>query len=78
MIEWIRKLGLVFLAVGVLATGCQSAKGVEVSGGETSTVVPVVTQVAAERVFAEAVVEPVRSVTLLAPVGGTLEEVPAV
>jgi len=76
MREWIRKLGLVFLAVGVLATGCGSADGRVVPPAVATSFVPVVMQETEERIFAEAAVEPARSVTLLASVGGMLEEVP--
>ncbi|MCD6286449.1 MAG: efflux RND transporter periplasmic adaptor subunit [Anaerolineae bacterium] len=75
MRELLGKLGLVFLAVGVLAAGCEGAID---SGAPTvvaSRTVPVVVQEAQDGIFAEAVVEPARWVTLLAPVGGTLEEV---
>jgi multidrug resistance efflux pump len=76
MREWIRKLGLVFLAVGVLAAGCASADDSAAPTVAATGVVPVVMQESEERIFAEAVVEPARSVMLLAPVAGTLAEVP--
>ena len=76
MRDWIGKLGLLFLAVGVLAAGCESADDTVAPTVVAASSAPIVTQESGERIFAEAVVEPAQSVTLLAPVGGTLEEVP--
>jgi len=67
-----------FLAVGVLATGCESAGDTVVPSVVATGIVPIVMQEAQDSIFAEAVVEPARSVTLLASVGGTLEGVPVV
>jgi len=68
---------MVFLAVGVLAAGCASADDSASPTEVVTSSVPVVMQESEERILAEAIVEPARSVTLLAPVGGTVEEVPA-
>ncbi|MCJ7549251.1 MAG: HlyD family efflux transporter periplasmic adaptor subunit [Anaerolineae bacterium] len=78
MREWIGKLGLVFLAVGVLATGCESVDDTAVRPAPATSIVPVVMQEEQESIFAEAVVEPARSVTLVASVGGAVKEVPMV
>ena len=76
MRELLGKLGLVFLAVAVLVVGCESADdSAAPTVAATSGIAPVVMQESEEGVFAEAVVEPARSVMLLAPVSGTLEEV---
>jgi len=72
MREWIGKLGMVFLAVGVLAAGCASADDSASPTEVVTSSVPVVMQESEERILAEAIVEPARSVTLLAPVGGTV------
>jgi len=55
MREWIGKLGLVFLAVGVLAAGCKSADDTAAPTVATTTSVLIVTQESEERIFAEAV-----------------------
>lgn len=73
------RLGLNVLAVGLLLGGCTPAAGdaPAVADGEASEGVPVVSDANQNGIFAEAIVEPARVITLRAGVGGKVLDIGA-